>query len=211
MASFYRRDRWIAAAAFVLLQCFGATIAAAQTSPRLEVGRQIEVRSGGQWYRAVIVDVETEGTYAGLPKVHYEGYGDEFDEYVNPDRIRFVEEAALPQAPANSDQSQNTAESGSGQSPEGRYLCQSFEAGLLHTQGEFILEAGGTYREVMYNEVGSWTYDPATQSLEFTGILDNGGKATFYPDEYKGRPRKGVVAFDWGNGVVRECYRSTGK
>lgn len=199
------------AAAFVLLQCFAATLAAAQTSPQLEVGRQVEVKSGGQWYRAVIVEIETQGTYAGLPKVHYEGYGDEFDEYVNLDRIRAVEPAAPPQASENREGTQVSSKSGGVRSPEGRYLCQSFEAGLLHTQGEFILEAGGTYREVMYKEEGEWTYDPATRSLRFTGILDNGGKATFYPDEYRGRPRRGVVAFDWGNEVVRECYRSTGR
>lgn len=201
--------RFFHVVAFLMLfLTFSAPDARAQTLQPLKVGDRVEVLSGGQWYPAVVIEIGTDGPYAGLPVVHYDGYGSEFDEYVNLNRVRSAPSDLGSNLTERKQFASTEANPEGGQSPVGRYLCQAFEAGLLHTQGEFVLQAGGTYRELMYEENGTWTYDPGTRSLTFTGVLDNGGRATFYPEMYRGRRRNGVVAFEWDKDIIRECYRS---
>jgi hypothetical protein len=58
-------------------------LAIARTRPDPSVGRLVEALSGGEWYRAQIVD-----TADGTSRVHYFGYSDAEDEWVTPDRLR---------------------------------------------------------------------------------------------------------------------------
>lgn len=50
-----------------------------------KVGDKVEVKDGGRWYKAQIVD-----TKPGEFKVHYDGYDPIFDVWVLPDRIRTI-------------------------------------------------------------------------------------------------------------------------
>lgn len=58
-------------------------IASARTPPHPQVGRRVEVRSEGDWYPAQIIDADGERF-----KVHFYGYDDSDDEWVNSSRIR---------------------------------------------------------------------------------------------------------------------------
>ena len=70
----------------------GLVLAAAQPRADAAIGRRVEVRSAGAWYRARIIDAQ-DGQYL----VHYFGWEDADDEWVAPDQIR---EAALAEYPA---------------------------------------------------------------------------------------------------------------
>jgi hypothetical protein len=52
-----------------------------ELTPR--VGQRVEVESKGRWYRAKIIDVDGDQT-----QVHYAGYGDDWNEWVGPERLR---------------------------------------------------------------------------------------------------------------------------
>ena len=41
----------------------------------------------------------------------------------------------------------------------------------------------------------------ARSTFKFTGVLNNGAQAVYRPDKHNG-----MIVFDWGNGVKRECY-----
>ena len=49
-----------------------------------KVGEKVQVLSNGIWYKASILQSGNDGTY----KVHYDGWGVEFDEWVPIDRIK---------------------------------------------------------------------------------------------------------------------------
>lgn len=66
------------------------TRAAAAVTPRVAAGRSVEVLWGGQWWAAEVVEARS-----GLSRIHYTGWGNEWDEWVGPERIR----AAAPAAP----------------------------------------------------------------------------------------------------------------
>jgi hypothetical protein len=52
--------------------------------PRREgAGRYVIAEWKGQWYKAVTLE-----TMDGRTKVHYVGYGDEWDEWLTPDRLK---------------------------------------------------------------------------------------------------------------------------
>jgi hypothetical protein len=60
-------------------------LARARPRPHHAVGRRVEVRSGGEWYKARVIDADGEQL-----KVHYYGWEDSDDEWVEPAQIRDV-------------------------------------------------------------------------------------------------------------------------
>ena len=50
---------------------------------RARHGQRVEAESKGRWYRAKIIDVDGDQT-----QVHYAGYGDDWNEWVGPERLR---------------------------------------------------------------------------------------------------------------------------
>jgi hypothetical protein len=54
---------------------------------RWSAGDTVEVEWHGVWYAASVLEVESEGRY----RIHYEGYGREWDEVVDEARIREAE------------------------------------------------------------------------------------------------------------------------
>jgi hypothetical protein len=60
-------------------------IAAARPKPAASVGRRIEVRSDGEWYKARIIDADGDQSL-----VHYYGWEASDDEWVTSDQIRNV-------------------------------------------------------------------------------------------------------------------------
>ena len=184
--------------------------ATGQASRTYKVGEKISVRWHGQWFAAEVVEVG-KGAQAGKYYIRYMGYDASWNEYVGPDRIEPVKDnnaagsaqqkgraptpaAAVRNVPANK---------APARSPVGRYVCQSFnwQTNLLEAQGEFVLNSNGTYRDVWNKQNGSWTYDAAKSTFRFTGVLNNGAQAVYRPDKHNG-----MIVFDWGNGVKRECY-----
>lgn len=49
-----------------------------------QIGQRVQVSWKNSWYDATIIDARNNQYY-----IHYEGYGNSFDEWVTPDRIRF--------------------------------------------------------------------------------------------------------------------------
>ena len=47
------------------------------------IGQRVEVESKGKWYRAKIIDVDSDQA-----QIHYAGYGDNWNEWVGPERMR---------------------------------------------------------------------------------------------------------------------------
>jgi hypothetical protein len=74
-----------------------APVVARPTRPALAVApqrsRSVEVLWGGQWWAAEVLE-----SRAGITRIHYTGWGPEWDEWVGPERIRSVAPAA-PAAP----------------------------------------------------------------------------------------------------------------
>lgn len=60
-----------------------AELAGVTTMLKAGTGRRVEALSEGKWYKAKIIDFD--GTKS---KIHYFGYGDEYDEWLPPARIR---------------------------------------------------------------------------------------------------------------------------
>ena len=58
-------------------------IAAVHEKMEWEKGDRVEVKWGGQWYKAEILEAKND-----LYRIHYEGYGSNWDEWVTPGRIR---------------------------------------------------------------------------------------------------------------------------
>jgi hypothetical protein len=76
--------------AAVYLGWLGA-IGAAQTTekPVWKQGDVVEVEWNGKWFKAKIIEAEADSY-----KIHYEGYGENFDESVKPSRVRALESSA---------------------------------------------------------------------------------------------------------------------
>ena len=187
-----RRYPVLSAVALCLALSWGA--ASAQEPPRYRVGDQVQVQWSGGWYPATIIEVGS-GARQGSYKIHYAGYGSNWDEYVPPARIAAAraEAAAAPAA-------QGVPE------PAGRYVCQAFEAGQLHNQGEFVLSGDGSYRDVMYQSGGRWRLDDKSGQLTFAGgSLDNKARARLTVTAQG----KTAVEFSWGGDIKRWCYRQS--
>lgn len=63
-------------------------------APRVATARAVEVLWGGQWWAADVLEIRGD-----LRRIHYTGWGAEWDEWVGPDRLRAAAPAA-PQRPA---------------------------------------------------------------------------------------------------------------
>lgn len=50
------------------------------------IGQRVKVLSAGQWYDATIINVSNDNQYY----VHYEGWGNNYDEWVTADRVQFT-------------------------------------------------------------------------------------------------------------------------
>jgi hypothetical protein len=57
----------------------------AQTGRRRAVNEQVSVKYGDVWYVATIIEVDAAQNKV---KIHYDGWGSEWDEWVTPDRVR---------------------------------------------------------------------------------------------------------------------------
>lgn len=62
----------------------GALVASAQS-----VGDKVQIESAGSWYPGKVLKVEDDRFY-----VHYDGWSDGFDEWVEADRLKFSKAAA---------------------------------------------------------------------------------------------------------------------
>lgn len=69
---------------------------AVAVAPRVTPARSVEVLWGGQWWAAEILE-----SRAGLSRIHYTGWGPEWDEWVGPERLRAVT-PATPVVPLKS-------------------------------------------------------------------------------------------------------------
>lgn len=161
------------------------------------VGDKVQVQWHGGWYAATVLEIGA-GAQQGSYKIRYDGYGSNWDEYVPLSRIAAdankKKDAAAPSATAPA----------ATPAPEGRYLCQAFEAGQLHNQGEFILDAGGSYRDLMYKSAGNWSLDKASGEMLFRdGSLANGARARLVTTSQG----KTAVQFTWPGNAMRWCYK----
>lgn len=125
-------------------------------------GQAVEVLYAGQWYPARVIEGPDN---SGTCKISYDGYGSNWDEWVNAQRLR---PAANVAAPAT----KKSAKQGSSNSPQpGVYKCYSFDSGQLnYTHTDIVIQDAGRYR--VGNKGGTFNAT-ATGSLQFTGSLSN--------------------------------------
>ncbi|MFA5628580.1 MAG: Tudor-knot domain-containing protein [Thiohalomonadaceae bacterium] len=174
-----------------------------------ELGKKVQVMSAGSWHPAYIIGIGS-GTYANTYQVHYEGWSELWDEYVNQDRIKLMTQtsAATKQPPPKSKQQATRAipaEDKHDESAVGHYICQSFEAELLHNQGDFFLYADGNYRDLMYKSNSRWQQGSDGSIIFSTGSQDNKAKVRLT----KTTQGKTALHFVWRDGADRWCYRQS--
>jgi len=68
---------------------------AATESGSLSVGSKVSVQWDGRWFPATILAVEGPGRY----RIHYDGWGSDWDEVVGPDRMDLSGKTSAPSAP----------------------------------------------------------------------------------------------------------------
>lgn len=155
----------------------GKTGAGADQEEACPRGAKIEVLSAGKWYPAKVLDGPDR---MGTCLVSYEGYGSNWDEWVNANRMRNAVHGETPiarpsPAPTPSPTTPRTDESKPGGAasgvPAGVYACYTFDAGQLnYTYTDVVVRGGGRY--AVGNKEGSFTLSP-TGTLAFTGPLAN--------------------------------------
>lgn len=137
------RRRWsigFVLGVFLLIPLFGASY---------EVGQKVEVEWHGTWYPAVVIEAGQ-----GQWKIHYDGYGDDWDEWVGPDRIK-ASGAKPARQVAEAPKAASPAQSGAGGGGEitirqGGSIWASVSAnGTIRVQGSIVGEIGndGTVRK----------------------------------------------------------------
>ena len=191
---------------FALLLFASLFAAFVHAAPALRVGDKVQVQWHGGWYAATVLEVGT-GARRGTYKISYAGLGSSWDEYVPPSRIAADNLAADNRAAAPQTQASRPAAQSVIPSPEGRYVCQAFEAGQLHNQGEFVLNPGGSYRDLMYKSGGNWSLDKGSGEMIFRGgSLANRARARLV---ITGQG-KTAVEFTWPGDAKRWCYKQKG-
>jgi len=60
-----------------------ADMARVTTTPKPGIGKRVEALSEGKWYKAKVIDLAD-----GKSKIHYAGYGTQYDEWLTPEKIR---------------------------------------------------------------------------------------------------------------------------
>ena len=181
----------------------------------LAMGEAAQVAWSGGWYDATVLALG-EGTY----KVHYQGWGSEWDEWVPSSRMRLTDGGAIaapPSAPAKAGERPATPATTApapkepkilSASPPGHYTCRTFEANQVNVVGEFFLRADGSYKDVFNKGSGRYSYDTAKSLLTFTSGPQASAKPTitFLASGHHGR---GHIVFDYGGGARLDCYRES--
>lgn len=169
-------------------------------------GAAVSVLYGGQWYAAKVLDGPDK---MGTCLVSYDGYGSNWDEWVNANRMRPASGvASTGQAPATANAPANntasTSQATSGQSvPAGKYSCYTFDSGQLnYAYTDVVIEAGNRYS--VGNKGGSYTLSPGG-AMSFTGTMSNAsGK---FAIKSGGKPQIDLV-FNGDNRASMTCPKA---
>lgn len=142
-------------------------------------GRAVSVLWGGSWYAAKVLDGPDR---TGNCLISYDGYGSNWDEWVNASRMRpAASSSASSPAPSNSapataqtpspSASSSSGKGSSSNVPTGKYNCYTFDAGQLnYTYTDIVIEAGNRYS--VGNKGGTYTLDKHG-GMSFTGTMSN--------------------------------------
>lgn len=126
-------------------------------------GQAVSVLYAGTWYPAKVLDGPDP---MGTCLVSYDGYGSNWDEWVNISRIRPMENQTSAAAPAQ----QPTAPAVT-TVPTGKYNCYTYDYGQLnYTYTDVLIQADGRY--AVGSEGGSYTLSE-DGTLSFTGTMAN--------------------------------------
>ncbi len=133
-------------------------------------GRAVNVLYGGQWYPAKVVDGPDN---MGSCLVSYDGYGSNWDEWVNAARMRpgGGKRAATSTARPDTSTPPPPAADGASAIPPGKYSCYTFDNGQLnYTYTDVVIQPGGRY--AVGNDSGSYTLSDGG-AMRFTGTMAN--------------------------------------
>lgn len=134
-------------------------------------GAKIEVLSAGKWYPAKVLDGPDR---MGTCLVSYDGYGSNWDEWVNASRMRraaVVDGPVAKPAPAAPRPEGLKPEAAASGVPAGTYACYTFDAGQLnYTYTDVVVRSDGRY--AVGNAEGRFTLS-RNGALAFTGPLAN--------------------------------------
>lgn len=135
----------------------------AVAEPLCVKGRAVSVLYAGAWYPARVLDGPD---HMGTCLVSYDGYGSNWDEWVNAARMRPA--AGQPTAAA---QVQPPAGKAPGTVPAGKYSCYTFDNGQLnYAYTDVHIRADGRY--AVGDKGGRYTLSEGG-ALRFTGNLAN--------------------------------------
>ncbi|MDX6750492.1 hypothetical protein SH611_11795 [Geminicoccaceae bacterium 1502E] len=162
-------------------------------------GSRIELLQAGTWYPATVLDGPDR---MGTCLVSHDGYGSNWDEWVNAARMRpSARSAAAAPRPENGPPAQAPG-TAAGKLPAGSYACYTFDAGQLnYTHTDIVVQEDGRYR--VGGRKGRYTL-AANGALAFTGPLDN---ATGTLASKGGRPQIELV-FNGDARSSRACARA---
>ncbi|WP_332671672.1 hypothetical protein [Aromatoleum sp.] len=142
------------------------------TSGLCTKGAAVSVLYGGQWYPAKVLDGPD---HMGTCLVSYDGYGSNWDDWVNATRMRPA--AGTQSSPGRTAQAAPAsttpppATSGSSAIPTGKYSCYTFDNGQLnYTYTDVVIQPGGGY--AVGNDSGSYTLSDGG-AMRFTGTMAN--------------------------------------
>lgn len=170
-----------------------ANAGAAAADRPLTIGDTVNVSWQSAWYPAVIID-QRPGEY----EIHYIGYGENWDEWVQPRRIRARDAAS-------GDASVVAAPGILSHEPAGHYECTTFDAGQLNRVGEIVLRSNGRYEDALRGGSGRYTYDAGTRAIRFvSGPQKTDAAVVFDPAAHTG---KGWLEFTYEGGAKLHCYR----
>jgi len=159
-------------------------------------GQAVSVLYGGDWYFAKVLDGPDR---MGTCLVSYDGYGSNWDEWINAKRMRSV--AARQAQTVSTDLATAPASAGSDAVPAGKYGCYTFDNGQLnYAYTDVVIQAGGRYavgnkggRYAVGNKGGRYTLSDGG-AMRFTGTMANAtGKFTVKND---GKPQIDLVFND---------------
>lgn len=184
-----RTEQWSASpGALSSATPYSATQAASDNRPKAEPSAacarnaKVEVLYAGKWYPAKILDGPDR---MGTCLVSYDGYGSNWDEWVNQSRIRSPGQQAAEtprpsgqQAAATSrpgatkpDSSATTASAAQGKLPTGTYSCYTYDSGQMnYTYTDIVIRGDGRY--AVGSKEGRYTL-AQNGAMTFTGPLSN--------------------------------------
>lgn len=154
----------------------GARPAEGVACPR---GARIEVLYAGTWYPARVLDGPDR---MGTCLVSYDGYGSNWDEWVNASRMRAPAQAAAPAVPSPEGEKPGSERTpampatpapgkAASQMPAGTYPCYTFDAGQLnYAYTDVVVRGDGRY--AVGGKEGRYTLS-GSGALTFSGPLSN--------------------------------------